>query len=686
MVGFSRFFLLIFGTFMRSIVVVFFLSLIFSVTVSQAQTLSPKLLTAMEAAGPTEKIAVIIELSDKADLLPFLARGRFARLMSAQERKTHRSSLITTLKAKASLSQGRVLRFLRNNSVASLKSLWINNSIVAELNPGIIQLLAVMPGISRIKTDGVIKITAALPAEVNSIEDNIALVKAPDLWALGFDGQGMVVATMDSGVDIDHPDIGARWRGNDLLGNSWFDPNGEHPLVPTDVDGHGTGVVGVMVGGDAGGTSIGVAPGAEWIAVKIFDDLGAARNSIIHEGFQWLLDPDNNPATDDAPDVVNNSWGFEQNPGECLEMPDPNNPGSDFDTDFHPDISALQAAGIAVVFSGGNLGPAAGTDISPGNYPESFAVGSVDTLSSEISIFSSRGPSSCDGSVYPEIVASGDSILTAYLTLGGIFPDSYVLRDGTSFSAPQVAGIMALLIQAFPETPLADIESALLASSQDLGDLGPDNDYGNGLIDAFAAYNWLLWTTTSGVITPNGGEVYPIGSTINIHWAAHPDAVRYRASYFDVDSTEHPIVNGNVINYAWTIPVDAVIEAGKTFRVVAFDATGTRIAADWADGPFTIDPAPGTVLVPNGGEVYPIGSTINIHWAAHPDAVRYRASYFDVDSTEHPIVNGNVINYAWTIPVDAVIEAGKTFRVVAFDATGTRIAADWADGPFEITQ
>jgi subtilisin family serine protease len=109
-------------------------------------------------------------------------------------------------------------------------------------------------------------------------EPNISVINAPALWSLGFRGQGVVVASMDSGVDATHPDLAARWRGGS---NSWYDPYGQHPTVPTDVSGHGTWTMGVMVGRDAGGTSIGVAPDAQWIAVKIFNDSGASTFSAI---------------------------------------------------------------------------------------------------------------------------------------------------------------------------------------------------------------------------------------------------------------------------------------------------------------------------------------------------------------------------------------------------------------------
>ena len=79
-------------------------------------------------------------------------------------------------------------------------------------------------------------------------------MNAPALWDRGFRGQGVVVANMDTGVDATHPDLAAKWRGGT---NSWYDPNGQHPTTPTDVSGHGTQTMGVMVGGNAGGSSVG---------------------------------------------------------------------------------------------------------------------------------------------------------------------------------------------------------------------------------------------------------------------------------------------------------------------------------------------------------------------------------------------------------------------------------------------
>jgi bacillopeptidase F len=243
--------------------------------------------------------------------------------------------------------------------------------------------------------------------------------------------------------------------------------------------------MGIMVGGDATGTAIGVAPDAQWIAVKIFDDDGFADLSAIHQGFQWLLDPDGDPDTDDAPHVVNNSWGFRTLVDVCY-------------LEFQLDIQALKASEIAVVFSAGNEGISgpASTSISPANNPESFAVGAVSSTLN-IAGFSSRGPSACvlENDFFPEVVAPGVSVKTADKTFGGVFPVRAHYVSGTSFAAPHVAGAMTLLLSAFPELTVADVEAALMDTAVDLGDIGPDNDYGFGMIDVMAAYRLLVQCT-----------------------------------------------------------------------------------------------------------------------------------------------------------------------------------------------
>jgi len=404
---------------------------------------------AMQSLRADEEISVIITLSDKADL------GRFADRNKGQRR----TKILQALREKAEQTQGPLRAFLDIKRAKHIRPLWIINGVAATVSAGTVRELERFPGVESISLDYALNAPVVTYGSTAAPEWNLSAIHAPELWNAGYTGQGVVVANMDTGVDADHPDLQSRWRGGS---NSWYDPNGEHS-VPYDANGHGTQAMGLAVGGDAGGTAIGTAPGARWIAVKIFNDAGTASYSFIHQGFQWLLDPDYDSATNDAPDAVIISWGL-NNVNSC-------------DPEFQPDIQALRAADIFSAFAAGNDGPNPATSVSPANYPESFATGAVDELLVTDSS-SGRGPSACDGDIYPELVAPGVNVKTTDLTFGGLIPDSYAFVSGTSFAAPHVAGAAALLLSASPGLTVGELETALKNSATDLGVTGPDNDFG----------------------------------------------------------------------------------------------------------------------------------------------------------------------------------------------------------------
>src|SRR5690348_7154603 len=349
----------------------------------QAAVVAPQLQRQLNAAGQDEMVKVIVVLKSQADLAS--VRGL--------ARKNRPGAAARILRARADLTQRSLLALLglrrAQGLVSDIEPLWIVNAIAVTATQAVISELAARQDVREVRPDLVVPAPqAAAAATAAPAETNVALVNAPALWDLGYRGQGIVVANMDTGVDVTHPDLASRWRGGT---NSWYDPNGEHPTTPTDVSGHGTWTMGVMVGGDAGGTSVGVAPDATWVAVKIFNDRGTATSTGIHQGFQWLLDPDGNPATADAPDVVNDSWTMSAS--GCL-------------LDFQPDLASLRAAGILPVFAAGNFGPVPGSSVSPANNPEAFAVGATDDAD-VLYPYSSLGPSPCGQPVYPQLVAPG---------------------------------------------------------------------------------------------------------------------------------------------------------------------------------------------------------------------------------------------------------------------------------------
>ena len=426
-----------------------------------AQVIAPDLAAELAQRSPADEVPVIVYLSARVD----------QRLYRQNDRSKRDTRLVRALKENAAATQATHRIFLQNKGVRRLRELWAINGISFMANASVIRQLASRPGIDTIRLDALLQAPAVTLGSTALPEWNLNAVHAPELWSLGFAGNGVVVASMDTGVDASHPDLLNKWRGGS---NSWYDPHGEH-ATPYDMNGHGTQTMGLMVGGSAGGTAIGVAPEARWAAVKLFSDAGQAAYSDIHLAFQWLLDPDGDVNTLDSPDVVNASWGFANNAGQCI-------------SEFNADIENLKTAAIAVVFAAGNNGPAPLTSLSPGNNAAGFSAGAVDS-GNVVAGFSSRGQSACDGTVFPKIAAPGVNVNTADLSFGGL--PLYAVVSGTSYAAPHAAGVMALLAGAFPAASVSEIETALTQSAHDLGVAGADNSYGYGLTNALAAYQNL---------------------------------------------------------------------------------------------------------------------------------------------------------------------------------------------------
>jgi subtilisin family serine protease len=394
-----------------------------------------------QAAAPMR--AVIVHLDGAAALSRAVPADAVAGRMERYGRVAQASVL-------AQLEELR-----REGHARHVRSLWIANAVAVTADSTALAALRARADVREIETDSELPIQ---PADAVSGEPGVAATGAPVLWNRGIDGRGVTVATLDTGVDLTHPELAGRYRGGS---NSWFDPYGQHS-APMDINGHGSQVTGVIVAG----SGIGVAPGARFIAARVFNDAGASTDSGVHLAFQWLLDPDGNPATDDAPDVVNASWGAEL--AAC-------------DLQFEPDLQALRAAHILPVFAAGNSGPAAPSDTSPANLPEAFAVGATASATT-IAPFSSSGPSRCGGGQFPALVAPGTGIRST---------DRFGLDAtglaGTSFSAPHVAGALALLLQVAPALT-ADVQASLLtASARDLGPPGADSTFGAGSLDVEAA-------------------------------------------------------------------------------------------------------------------------------------------------------------------------------------------------------
>jgi subtilisin family serine protease len=408
----------------------------------------------LTAPVPDEPVTALVVLRSQAAPVTPYQSGRHQR----------RQVVERALRAHAAASQRGLLAAL-DRRAATVEPLWIVDAVVVTAPRAVLRELAARPDVREVRPESTLP-APRLAAATGPVQPNLTRVGAPALWDLGYRGQGVVVASLDTGVDATHPDLAGRWRGGK---GGWYDPNGQHPTRPVDVSGHGTATMGVLVGGDAGGSAIGMAPDARWIAAKIFNDRGVATTTGIHRALQWLLDPDRDPATADAPDVVLNAWTGSA-PG-CRG-------------EFQPDLANLRAAGILPVFAAGNYGPSPGTVFSPAADPPAVPVGAVDGAD-VVDPASSRGPSPCGGAVAPRLVAPGVGIRTT--DRYGLYVDA----SGTSLAAPHVAGAAALLLSAYPDLTADQQEAALEGGAVDLGPPGPDDTYGYGRLDVPAAFRLI---------------------------------------------------------------------------------------------------------------------------------------------------------------------------------------------------
>lgn len=466
----------------------------------EGAVVSPDLQAVLQAALPDQEVPIIINFADQVDVNQMPAVPASGH--PGDDKVLRRNAIGTALKDKADKTQGPLRALLQGRGGKNMRPLWITNSIAVTVPVSVISDLMSRPEIESIQLDAVIQASPITPAAVNPPQWNITRINAPTLWSAGIDGTHVVVASLDSGVDINHPDLKYRWRGGSCSAPpdcpSWYDPYNMTtipygiPYAGTDTEldlthAHGTHTMGIMVGGtaDPQRSAIGVAPGARWISAKIFDDAtGTATSSVILQAFQWVLQPAGDAAN--APDVVNNSWtaGLQNT---C-------------DTTFEAAISNLRAAGIEVVFAAGNvpLPPAAAnSSFSPSNNADVFAVGATDN-NNAIANFSAWGPSAClDRTTnFPNVVAPGVTISSS-VPIGSVsFPKgphiAYLNFSGTSMAAPHVVGAAALLAEAMPLLTPDQIETAFELSAPQLGSLDPNNTYGFGLLDVAAAYQYAF--------------------------------------------------------------------------------------------------------------------------------------------------------------------------------------------------
>lgn len=459
--------------------------------------------------NPSSYIRVYVYLQDQVDLVELEQNFRKQHVTLVMRG----TEVVSRLKAKAANTQQPLINWLQFRQgflPGSVRSFWIANMIFFSAQPQVIAEISHRTDVLWIGFDSPTAPDETLGEQAAFVvpdghEPGLSAIQAPALWAMGYTGYGRSVLSMDTGVDPTHPALSRRFRGNYVpVSQAWFDEDGENviPFVCLNDFGvrqdHGTHTTGIMVGLDADTKdTIGVAPEGLWMGAASICDLYSSDNIA---AFQWALDPDGDPATTaDMPDVINNSWRTVDVGDACKHLA------------YTQSLLALETAGIAVVFSAGNEGPAAGSIAPPKginlSLVNTFAVGAVNSNLPELPIqgFSGRGPSPCPGqgslAIKPEVVAPGFQVRSCVLN------GKYGTKSGTSMAAPHASGAILLLKEAFPYLTGEAIKLALYFTATDLGVPGEDNAYGMGMIDVLAAYNYLIAEGNVPVIPTRENDV-----------------------------------------------------------------------------------------------------------------------------------------------------------------------------------
>jgi serine protease AprX len=467
--------------------------------------ISPWTLARTAEGAEAEFLVVLAEQADlsAADALPTkAAKGRF---------------VYDTLYRQAERTQ-RGVRSLLDASGADYRSFYVVNALWVRGDRALADALAARPDVARVignpkvrvvqpVVDGPLEESAGRTDAPLVLEEGVTFVRAPEVWATGATGQGVVVGGQDTGIRWTHNALRNKYRGwNGTTANhdfNWHDSIhsgggscGANSPVPCDDTNHGTHTIATAVGDDGAGNQVGVAPGAQWIGCRNMDQ-GNGTPATYLECFEFFVAPypvggtpaQGNPLL--APDVTNNSWGCPPSEG-CdaanMEL-------------IRQAVAAQRAAGIFTTASAGNSGSGCSTVLDPpAMHDESFSVGALscagNVCGDTLATFSSRGPVTVDASnrVKPDIAAPGTSVRSATNSSD----TAYVSMQGTSMAGPHVAGAAALVLSAAPSLTVSQIETRLTGNAvrnatnstalcSSTAGVYPNNLFGFGRLDAACA-------------------------------------------------------------------------------------------------------------------------------------------------------------------------------------------------------
>lgn len=526
-----------------------------------ALTIDPGLEAALAAKNGNGRVPVILIFGGD-NRVPAEVLDDIDRAQPGKRRAQVLAALKRRLKSTATGALGALANPGQGEDVAEVRELYIAGALAFEANAAMVARLGHLPGDGVLLHDDLVASYDAVrePAPLGALAPaatdtawGVKYVKAHRVWSeLGFDGTGVIVGHIDTGVWLAHPDLaGGIWNNpGEIIGNGidddgngfiddwrgWdFGDNDNNPNDDSASAGHGTHTAGTVIGDGTGTVLTGVAPGAKLIPIKVWNSAGtggslstvwAAEQYCVENGARVITmslgfsgsipasfmraERDNCANIRDAGVLLCNSAGNDHNNydppielGLTARVPAPWNPLA---VPYSSTGGVLSVGGTGYksnsVYSSSSWGPAKWNDVDPYNdWPYSPGTGLTK----------------------PDIAAPGVGVNSTVVG-GGYSGDTW---SGTSMSCPHVAGIAALMLQKNASLSPAGIDSLMEQTALDLGTAGKDNIFGSGLINALSAVQAvpldqrpdIAWTTVlpdpSGDHVLDPGQVSPLAIALS---------------------------------------------------------------------------------------------------------------------------------------------------------------------------
>ncbi len=553
---------------------------------------------------------VIVVMEKQYDNVELCQKTRF---MTKEQR---RQFVISDHQAFCEASQAETLGFIASlgDEVQEVRPFWAFNGIACMATEEAIRLIEQRNDVNYVYRDDPKKMVFDFEGRHVTSKDNawhVDNVNAPAVWnyngSTGYDGSGIVVAVIDSGVDYNHVDIaGSMWDGGEDWPHHGCDivHNGDDPM---DDFCHGTHVAGIIAGQGNAGIQTGIAPGAKIMAIKVLDNTGYGTDADVISGVHYAMYH--------GADIINISAGA---------------PGVGAMGIYREVFESVNEAGMVAAVAAGNVGtsqyayPIPDNINAPGNCPPPWlhpdqvnlisggttaviCVGATDSNDAHCD-FSSVGPvtwtsgqylgdyndypyqngdASQPGLIRPDISAPGKNITSLNYQTG----NGYIEYDGTSMATPCVSGVLALMLQANPELTAAELDSIIELTAVKTGNFKKNNLTGSGRIDALAAINALFYHGPTNLTADFDGE------NVNLSWEVpeqvsscevYRDGLRIANGLTTTTYTDHLNYGGSYTYYITaaldngitTLPSNYV-NVEKTVEIEAEVINNQRVELSW---------------------------------------------------------------------------------------------------------